>query len=185
MFLLLSALPLCAQTATNDPFALAPAYGEIPATFWERHGTGICIGVPLFLALGAWVCWALFRPRSQPVPPPADRARAALAKIQGQTEDAAIVGAISRIVREYVCAACQLPPGEWTTADLSAAIGHNEQLGAELAKAIADFLRECDEQKFSTGTAAFPLGGAHRAWRLIEMAEQRRAAGQPQPSAAQ
>ena len=145
----------------------------------------IGIWVALFLGLCAFICWVLRQPRSQPVQLPADRAREALAKLQGQTEDGAVISVISRILREYVCAAFQLPPGELTTAELSAALAGNERLGAEPAKAITDFLRECDGQKFSISAAAVPLGGAHRARMLIELAEQRRAIRCLQTPAAQ
>jgi len=185
MFLLLSAWPLCAQTATDALSTLAPPYGELPPTFWEQHGTAIGIGGALFLVLCGIITWVLRQPRSQPVPLPADRARAALAKLQGQTEDGAVVTAISRILREYVCAAFQLSPGEWTTADLSVALAGNEQLGAELAKTTSDFLRECDEHKFSTSATAVPLGGVHRARMLIELVEQRRLAWRPPTAPAQ
>jgi hypothetical protein len=184
MFLFLSGLPLCAQTSTNALPALIPAYGELPPTFWEQHGMIFLVGVPVMLVLAAVVLWALFQPKSPLIVPPATRARAALAKLEGQAEDGKTVSLISQILRRYLCSALQLPAGEPTTADLSVLLAGNEFVGGELAGKISAFLRECDERKFSTTPGARPLGGIQRARMLVELVEQRRWRSVPVPGAA-
>lgn len=178
-------LPFAVLAAdTNALPVLVPAYGEMRTTFWEQHSTAILTWTPFLLALLAFAIWALVQPRLQPAPPPAERAREALARLKGRPEDGAVIVAISQILREYVGAAFRLPPGALTTADVASALAGNEKLGTELAEKISSFLRECDDRKFSTTPARLPLGGAHRALMLIAMAEQRRTTLPLQPSTA-
>jgi hypothetical protein len=171
LLLFLPALPLCAQTATNALPALAPAYPELPPPFLEQHETAIIIGGFAFLALAFLFLKAMLRPESKVVLPPETVARQALAKLQPLHEDGKLLSEVSQVLRRYVAAAFELPAAEMTTAEFCAALAANEKIGAELAQTISNFLRECDERKFSTPPAASPLNGARRALDLIGLAE--------------
>ena len=175
LFLAISALPLSAQPTTNALPALAPAYGEIPPTFWEQYGTMIIVAGLVFVVLAALAIWKLLQPKPPVVIPPEVLAREALSKLQGQCEDVKLLSEVSQILRHYVSAAFKLPNGELTTAEFCAVIEGNEPIGEELAQTTASFLRECDVRKFSPANAAAPLNAASRALELVSLAEQRRA----------
>ena len=68
----------------------------------------------------------------------------------------------------------ELPPGEFTTAEFSAALAASEKIGAELAQTISNFLRECDERKFSPSNPDMPVNAANRALQIINLGEQQR-----------
>jgi hypothetical protein len=170
--------PLFAQTnaeSTNSPLKLLPPYGELPPTFWEQHGVAVSffgIGIIALAALGIWL---IFRPKPRIIIPPEMQAREALGNLQQQPEDGAILSRVSQVVRNYFIAAFQLVPGELTTTEFSREISRSEKVGAELSTAAANFLRDCDDRKFSTTAAPAKLGAANQALKLIERAEQRRA----------
>jgi len=168
-------LPVFAQANTNALPPLAPPLPEMPPTFWQLHGTAILVGVFVFLALAGFVAWVIFKPRPQPVLPPAVVAREALAKLQRQPEDGKILSEISQVLRRYIGTAFEFPSAELTTAEFSAMLAGNEKVGAELARTISSFLRECDRRKFSPIRAASPLNAASRALQLVAEIEQRRA----------
>ena len=89
------------------------------------------------------------------------------------------------MLRQYVAAAFDLPPGELTTAEFCNLIERHEAVGQELARALNEFLHRCDERKFAPSPATQPLGAAAGALKLIDQAESRRAAlRQAAPSAA-
>jgi len=187
MFLLftLSLSSLLAQSPTNALPPLAPAYGEMRPTFWEQHGTAIFVGGFVLLALAGAVAWISSRPKAPVVVAPEVLARNALAKLLRQPEQGMVLSAISQILRRYLITAFGLPPGEWTTSEFCAALASNEKVGGELAQAVAGFLRECDERKFSPANPAGPLQAANRALELVAQAEQRRALwSAPVPGAA-
>ena len=166
-------VPAIAQPANALP-PLIPAYGEIPPTFWEQHGTLVLIGVFAFLVLAGLGLWKMFQPKLQPVLPPEAIARAALEKIKSQPEDGKVLSEVSQILRRYVCAAFDLPGNERTTAEFCAAISNHETIGAELAQTLASFLRECDVRKFSPKNSPGTINAAGRALELIAQAEKRR-----------
>jgi hypothetical protein len=171
----LTALSLAAQTSpTNALPALAPAYGEMLPTFWERHGTALLAGSFLLLALAGGAAWIISRPKPPVNAPPEVLARARLAKLLGQPENGSVLSEISQTLRRYLLAAFGYPPGEWTTSEFSAALAGNEKAGKELAQAVSGFLRECDLRKFSTTNESAPLNAAGRALELIAQVEQRR-----------
>ena len=70
-----------AQTSTNALPALAPPYGEIPPTFWERHGTAILVGGVALIALAVLILWKLLQPKPPVILPPEVLAREALIEI--------------------------------------------------------------------------------------------------------
>lgn len=167
------AWPLSAQNSTNALPRLAPAYPEMPPTFWEQHGTTVLVGGVIFLAFVALVMWQILKPRPKPVLPPEILAREALAQLQRQPEDGQVLSDISQVLRRYVSTAFDISAGELTTAEFSAALAGSEKIGAELAQAVSSFLRECDERKFSPASATAPLNAAARALELVERAGQR------------
>ena len=170
---LYATVPAIAQPANALP-PLIPAYGEIPPTFWEQHGTLVLIGVFAFLVLAGLGLWKMFQPKLQPVLPPEAIARAALEKIKSQPEDGKVLSEVSQILRRYICAAFELPGNERPTAEFCAAISNHETIGVELAQTLASFLRECDVRKFSPANLAAPLNSASRALEIVSLAEKRR-----------
>ena len=143
-------LPFAAIAAkTNDLPKLVPAYGELSPTFWEQHQAAIIIASFAFLAFVFLFVKTMLRPESPKILSPETVARQALAKLQGQPEDGKLLSEVSQILRRYISAAFELPAAELTTAEFCAALVANEKIGAELAGTISDFLRECDERKFS------------------------------------
>lgn len=173
MFLvfIFSALPAFAQPATNNPFALVPAYAELPPIFWEQHGTLLMISGGALIILAALVVWKMLQPKPAVVLPPEVLARAALAKLLRQKEDGKLLSDVSQILRRYVMTAFELPAAELTTAEFCAAIGANEKIGTEAAQAISSFFHECDAQKFSSSLTAAPLNAALRALEIVAQVE--------------
>jgi hypothetical protein len=171
-FFLLSAAAKAADT--NALPALAPAYGELPPTFLEQHQAAVIIAVFAFLAFVFLFVKSLLRPESPKILPPETVAQQALAKLQGGPEDGKILSEASQILRHYVTAAFELPPGETTTAEFCAALATSNKIGAELAHNLSSFLRECDERKFSAPLSAAPLHAASRAMELVILAEKHR-----------
>jgi hypothetical protein len=185
------ALSLSAQTPANLLPPLSPPDGEIQPTFWERHGTTILIAAIEYIALAGVITWIILRPKPARIVPPNVWAREALTRLLPQPEDGNVLSEISQVLRRYISVAFKFPSAEMTTAEFSAALAGNKNIGAELGQAIASFLRECDERKFSRVNPTAPVNAARRALKLIEQAEQRRicgsgsvpnaAAGQPPP----
>jgi hypothetical protein len=201
MFLLLTALPLSAQTATNELSTLVPAYGEIPPTFWEQHETPILVGGFAFLAIAFLFLRVMLRPEKPVILPPEVLARQALAKLQRQPEDGKALSEVSQILRRYISVAFELPAAELTTAEFCTALAANEQIGTEAATSISSFLRECDERKFSPAVRSStftrpgppeggtpnllpPINTSTRALELISLAEAHRLRAAPVPGAA-
>jgi hypothetical protein len=179
MFLLsiLFTFPAFTQTATNALPALAPPYGEIPPTFEERFnpatksGQAIFIFIVVLAVLLFFVIWKKLHPPPPPTLPPEIVAREALAKLLRQPEDGKLLSEVSQILRRYVIAAFELPPGEFTTGEFTTALAGSEKIGAELAQTISNFLRECDERKFSAGNASNPFNAASRTLELVALVE--------------
>ncbi len=184
MFLFFSTLTGFAQTDPNALPALAPAYGELPPTFWEQHQTTVIIASFAFLAFVFWFVKTRLRPDSPKILPPETVARQALAKLQGQPEDGIILSAVSQILRHYFSAALGLPATEMTTTELCAALTAHEKIGMELAQMISSFLRVCDQDKFSSKIVAPPMNAVDRALELVALAEISRSRSAPVPGAA-
>ena len=166
--------PTNAEPAGRIP-KLTPPYGELPPTFWEQHGTTIIvagIGVVLLAAVGI-LLW--LRPKPVVVIPPDVQARQALYPLLQQPEDGALLSRVSQILRRYIIAVFKLPTGELTTTEFCRAIAAQDSVGAELASALVDFLRACDQRKFSSSSSEKALGATARALALIAQAETRRA----------
>jgi hypothetical protein len=165
---------LSAQNSpTNALPPLAPAYGEIPPTFWEQHGNAILIIGFVLIALAGALVWIFLRPQPPVVVPPEVVAREILAKLRRQPENGQVLSEVSQTLRRYLLAAFGFPAGEWTTSEFCAALAGSEKVGAQLAQAVAGFLRECDQRKFAPVNAAAPFEAASRALELIGQAELR------------
>jgi hypothetical protein len=177
---LLAAQPLLAA-ATNslNPNAippLRPPHGEIPPTFWDQYSLWVVLFGVLLLALVGVAVWFLTRPKPPVIVPPEVQARHALEPLRQQPEDGALLSRVSQILRHYVAAAFDLPPGELTTAEFCRAIAGHAQVGPELAAALSDFLRLCDQDKFSPPAPVPPLSAVAQALKLIDQAQARRLA---------
>ena len=191
-FCLLAAQPLLAATtnslASDDIPPLRPPHGEIPPTFWEQHGVWLVIPSVLLLALVGAAVWFLTRPKAPVIVPPEVQARQALEPLRRQPEDGALLSRVSQILRHYVAAAFSLPPGELTTAEFCRAIAGHAQIGPDLTAALSDFLRLCDQDKFSLPAPVPPLNAVAQALKLIDQAQARhftlaQSAAQPTQSA--
>ena len=171
---LFAALRLFGQASTNLPPTLSPAYPEIPPPFWEQIGTTVLVAGITLIALAVLILWKLFQLKPEVILPPEIVAREALAKLPRQPGDGKHLSEVSQILRRYAIAAFELPPGEFTTAEFSAALAASEKIGAELAQTISNFLHECDERKFSPSNPDMPVNAANRALQIINLGEQQR-----------
>jgi hypothetical protein len=79
------------------------------------------------------------------------------------------------VLRHYVVAAFELPSNELVTSEFLRVLAGHEKIGPELAAAVGEFLRRCDEHKFAPFRPPAPLGAAARAQELVELGEVRRA----------
>jgi hypothetical protein len=188
---LLAAQPLFAA-ATNAPAndeipPLRPPHAEIPATFWDQYSAWVILAGVLVMALVGAIIWFFTRPKPPVVVPPDLLARKALEPLRQQPEDGALLSRVSQVLRHYVAAAFDLPPGELTTAEFCGAITGHPLIGPELSAALSAFLRLCDQDKFSPPAPVPPLSAVAQALKLIDQAQARRltlaqSAGQPAQS---
>lgn len=159
----------------QDAFKLRPPHAELPPTYWEQYGAWTVVGIVMLLLLVGAALWWLLRPKPV-VPEPIEvLARRELEALRQRLEDGQVLSQISRVVRGYVAGVFQLPPGEMTTSEFCRAVAGHEKIGAELAARVSDFLRRCDELKFSPAGPPLPIGAAARALELVELGEARRA----------
>jgi hypothetical protein len=200
--LLITAMPLAAATNSDqldEILVLSSPHPELPPTFWEQYGAWIVLAAVLVVGLAAVVGWLLLRAKPPVVLPVEVQARQELEALRQRGEDGKTLSQVSRVLRRYVAAAFRLPPEELTTAEFCRALADQERTGADLAAAVGEFLRRCDELKFapsfapvrSVGVQAsacpdlplFPQDtlkrelqpGATRALELVELGEARRA----------
>jgi len=186
LFLLLAVRPVfAAVTNSSDADAippLRPPHAEIPPTLWEQYGLWVIVFGVLLLALVCAAVWFLTRPKAPVILPAHVQARQALEPLSRLPEDGVLLSRVSQVLRHYVAAAFDLPPGELTTAEFCRVIRGHAQIGEDLSAALADFLHLCDHDKFAQPAPVPPLGAAMRALKLIDRAEARRFA-MLQPSA--
>jgi hypothetical protein len=150
---------------------LQPPRGELPPTFWEAHGWAVAFGVvaaALLVELG--ILW-LRRPQPAHVTPPEVLARRALEALRARPEDGELLVKVSRTLRWYVLHALGLPPGELTTAELQRALASRPDISAELAGGLGEFLRQCDERKFSPAPPPAPKGAVVAALEWVDRIE--------------
>jgi hypothetical protein len=108
--------------------------------------------------------------------PPDVQARQALEPLRRQPEDGLLLSRVSQVLRHYVAAAFNLPLGELTTAEFCRAIAGHAQIGPDLSAALSDFLRLCDQDKFSPPAPVPPLNAVAQALKLIDETQARRLA---------
>lgn len=171
MFLVLSALPCCAQADPSALPPLAPAYGELPPTFWERHQYPIILVGVALLAVAVPILRVWLRPATPVVLPPEVLARQALGKLSARPEDGNLLSEVSQILRRYVSRALELPSGEMTTAEFCATLVAGGKIKPELVESLSCFLHECDQRKFSPLPVAAPVHGARRALEFVAAVE--------------
>jgi hypothetical protein len=128
-------------------------------TFWERHGITVLTGGFILLALAGAVLWRILKPGPQPVLPPEIVAREALIKCRVRPESGSVLSEVSRVLCRYIGAVLEFPPGELTTSEFCGRLERSEKIAPQLTRDISDFLRACDERKFSPALSS-NLGGA-------------------------
>lgn len=170
------ALPGLAATNTSPGDELAklrPPREELPPTFWEQNHWPVILCSILLLAVIGVILWFLTRPKPPVIVPPEIRARQALDLLLNKPEDGNVLSQASQILRRYFAEAFALPPGELTTGEFCRAASGHEGLGTELANAVCEFLRRCDERKFTASPPAAPLAAVDTALKLIGAAQAR------------
>jgi hypothetical protein len=171
-------VPVYLNLASRAAFAaddampkLRPPHDELQPTFWELYGWWTIAGAVLVLAVLAFFIAWLRRPKPDVVTPPEILARRALENLHGRAEDAALVVEVTRILRRYVLSVFGLPPDELTTAEIRQVLQSCKPTGPDLASAVTDFLRECDERKFAPAPSPPRTGAVDRALALLEKVE--------------
>ena len=178
----------------DEILKLSPPHGELPPTLWEQYGAWTLLAAVVLVALASFVAWWWLRPKPPVVVPIEVRARQELAVFQQRNEDGRTLSQVSRVLRRYVVAAFELPPDELVTSEFCRLLAGHERIGPELAAAVGEFLRRCDEHKFApphsptpmewdsasslsspAGRMPVPPGAAARALELVELGEARRA----------
>ena len=167
-----------ALAITEAPPKLQPPHGELGPTFWEARGLVLVLGnVAFFVALGLFYL-ILRRPRIAAMEPPYLVARRALEARRERGEDAQLLTEVSRILRRYAIFIYCLPPDEFTTRELKFELDARPSADARLAAELIDFLRQCDERKFSVSPLSGPMGAVKTA---LEILEKLKGQHQPQP----
>jgi hypothetical protein len=153
---------------------LEPPKGELAPTFWEAHGWAVACGaVALFVVVELCVLW-FRRPREIQMTPPDILARRALEALRGAPENDELLVKLSRLLRWYVIHSLGLPPVELTTADLRRTLQSTPTVGAELTLGITEFLRQCDECKFSPTPPSPPKGAVATALEWMDKLDRHR-----------
>jgi hypothetical protein len=168
-------LPTVASAQPGDEIVpLRPSLKEIPPSLWEQHGVLIVMAGVVGVALLAAAIWWLLKPKP-PVPVPIEiQTRNELELLNVPDADGKTISRVSQVLKHYFIVAFELMPGEMTTAEFSRAVASNKKTGDELAASVSEFLRQCDEQKFSPA-AGVQTSACSRALELVEQGERRRA----------
>jgi hypothetical protein len=152
---------------------LRPPGAEIPPSLWEQHGALlVLLGLGLILGL-ATIIWIVTRPKPPQAVPPAVLARGALGPLAQAPETGEVLSKVSQILRQYIVASFELPPGELTTTDLRHLLAAQETVDTELREGIVQFLARCDYRKFAPTSTQTPLSAVPAALKLIEQCEVR------------
>ena len=178
---LLISVAALAAVSTMSAFAgsgpplpdLLPAHGELPPTFWEQHGWSVVLLSLAALALIVLIVVWVSRPALVVIISPELVARRALEPLRDRPEDGPLLMRVSAIVRHYLTHACGLPAGERTTRELCRELASRPRLDGELVAAIARFLRQCDERKFSLEPPPAPAPAVMAALEIVTRVEAR------------
>lgn len=178
-WLALSAVePLLAATNSSTPVGkpfLLPPHPELPPPFWEQHGLWVALAGLVLFALAALAAWRRWRPKPPVVIPIEVQTRRELEQLRGQPEDGRALSQVSRSLRHYLAVAFELAPEELTTSEFCRAAEASDKVGPDLAAQAGEFLRRCDELKFSPTASPRALDAAAHALELVERGEARRA----------
>jgi len=176
--------PVFLSALLNKP-VLRPPRGLLPPAFGETYEWWVAGAAGLLLGLIMW--HRSRRPFSPPAPilPPADLARQSLAALQNQPETVAQVAEVCRIIRGYAQATIHVATGELTTEELMAEVRACQGINEHAARALGEFLRECDAAKFAPAPFPLPAAIVSRAGQLIDHFESGCSpATEPAPAAA-
>lgn len=154
---------------------LRPAHGELSPTFWQVHGWQILIAAVLLALVIALVVICFLRPKRITPESPAVVARRDLEKWLARKEDGALIADVTRVLKHYVISAFQFPRGELTTTEFRNALQSSQEIKPVLAAATDDFLRRCDEWKFSATPPSSQSGVVKSALELVDKFEAVRA----------
>jgi hypothetical protein len=160
-------------SADDDLQKLRPPRAEIPPTFWEKYTLWVILGSIVVFALIGLIMWIATRPKPPIIVPPEIRAKQALDLLLTKPEDGYVLSQVSQILRHYIAESFALPAGEMTTTEVCQMVGTHAGIGPELAGAISDFLRRCDERKFTLSPPAAPLAAVATAYKLVDAAQAR------------
>jgi hypothetical protein len=164
------------NTAASDELPpLHPPRPEIQPTYFERNAAWLLGGSLVFVAAAGALVWRLTRPKPEEVLPPQERARRELGTLRQLPEDGVVLSRVSQVLRRCYGEVFGLPSIELTTTEFCNAISGLDLVGSELAGAMTDFLRRCDQCKFAPAAPSPPFGAVEQAFKLIERAEERRA----------
>jgi hypothetical protein len=166
-----------AQEPTTRPEpipALKPPKPLLAPTEWEQHRTSIVLCSLAGAGLLAGALWYGLRKRPVVPEPPGHRAFRELDALAHVPQQGPVLSRISRTVREYVTAAFELPREETTTTEFVALVRRQSALGATLVSQLPEFLRACDERKFSPQPPPGDFDAVNLARELIQVGEARR-----------
>jgi hypothetical protein len=167
------ALISCPALAQPPP-PLQPPHGEIGPSFWEQyHLLIIVVAIVAFLFIIA-LTFLLSLSKPALVISPTVVARRALITLQRRPENDATMTEASQILRRYVIFAFNLPSEELTTAELNRKLQSLSGVDTVLLNAVANFFRQCDEDKFSPPALPPHVGAVARALQLLDRIEAHR-----------
>lgn len=172
----LARLPVFSATnipAGDDLPKLRPPREELPPAFWEQYQLPVILGGIGFLVVVGAIIWFVTRPKPPVIVPAEIRAKQALDLLLTRPEDGLVLSQVSQILRRYMAEAFALPPGELTTGEFCRVASSHEEIGPELASAVSEFLRRCDERKFTASPPAAPMAAVANALKLIGAAQAR------------
>jgi hypothetical protein len=160
--------------ASNEEIPpLKPPLGEIPPEVWEEHGAAMVTGGVLTLAAISAAVWFAFRPRPVDPIPPETQARKELESLKGQAQTGKLLSSVSRVTRNYLRRAFELPSAELTTTEFCQQLEKEERVGPVLGATAQKFLKHCDELKFSPAPPPRPFDAVAESLMLVEQGQAR------------
>jgi hypothetical protein len=160
--------------AGDDIPPLRPPHPEFEPSFWDLCRPAVLETAVVVAGLLAWGIARRWRPKVVVPLPPELLARRALEALRGRNEDGLLAMEVSRVVRQYCVSVLNCPPGERTTSECRQALMGCAWLNPDLAADAHEFLRRCDEYKFSPAPPAARLAAVETALKLVERIDGRR-----------
>jgi len=158
---------------------LLPELGPIEPSFWEQHGALLVAALVAAAAVLGVLVWKLRQPKPVTPPDPLDTARQMLRALVGRPEDSSLAAQTSQALRQFIRAALEMGEVERTAAEFEAILQRHPRLEPDLARALADFLRECEPRAFAPVPPSPSAGLVERALALADRLE---AALRPPPA---